>query len=159
MTKTMSDYCKLRLQEGGTCQYNNAIDELLFGSYFSMELWSIVLALDMKNSPSLAEFINNGVSAVDTADLSEVEIEVLKGIFLFLSYREGIEYAKAIRNEFRDFANSEITMKQYYTNHDMQYKKADRYEGYRMKEKTLFGRVADYLDEQVIRQYRPWEND
>ena len=155
----MSDYCKLRLQDGGTCQYNNAIDEILLGSYFSMELWSTVLALDMKDSPVLADFINNGVSAVDTTDLSEAEIEALKMIFQFLSYHEGIEYAKAIRNEFRDFANSEMTMKQYYKNHDQQYRKADRYEGYRMKEKTLFGRVADYLDEQVIRQYRPWEND
>jgi len=80
-------------------------------------------------------------------------------IFQFLAYHDDIEYAKVIRNEFRDFYNSEMTMKQYYAEHDKQYRKADRYEGYRMTEKTLFGRVADYLNEQVIRQYRPWEDD
>lgn len=155
----MSVYSKLRSQEGEPSQYNNALEELLIGPYFSMELWPTVLALDMKDAPELADFINSGVSAVDTADLSEAEIEALKMIFQFLSYHDDIEYAKAIRNEFRDFFNSEITMKQYYQHYDQQQKKANRYEGYRMKEKKLFGRVADYLNEHVIRQYRPWEHD
>lgn len=148
MTKSALDFCELKLLEGELSQRKNAIEELLTEAYFP-PYWDELIERTMANNSDLALFITSGINDIDTSNLDDFQISELKIILEFIYHHQSDGYKKAIRDEFRAFADSKTSMERFYKKYNKTQKKNNHYEEYAMTEKILFARVADYLDKQI----------
>lgn len=144
MMDTTSEFYKLRMADAEPSDQPTAVKELLLGPYF-IQCWDDVLKLDMEDDPELAEFIITAIKTLDLSDINEQQQDELKIIFQFLHYHRGRDYAKAISTEFRQFADSDISLEQFYGEVDETESEAD----YEISSKCILLKIADYLDSQI----------